>query len=276
MPVSLLAHDVQGSGPPVLLLNGGLMSIAAWDAVAERLAARHRVVRCDFRGQWLSPGSPPPTPSGHVADVATLLGALDLDGAHVVGTSFGALVGILLAAERPHAVRSLTAVAATDHVSEDMWAGAEVVRAACLAALEGGDGGRVLDFVVPGTFSAAWQASHGEALRARRTAVAAMPPSWFSGLAGLLASLRHLDLRAAAARIACPTLVVAGEHDLTFPVDGARSLAGRVAGARLEVVPDGSHGLVVENAALVAALVESFVGGVEGRGEMTEWRQPSR
>ena len=41
----VLAHRLTGSesGPPVLLLNGGMMSIAAWEPVASRLEPDYRV-----------------------------------------------------------------------------------------------------------------------------------------------------------------------------------------------------------------------------------------
>jgi pimeloyl-ACP methyl ester carboxylesterase len=56
----VLTHKVEGppAAPAVLLLNGGMMSIAAWDDVAAALAADHRVARCDFRGQLLTPELP--------------------------------------------------------------------------------------------------------------------------------------------------------------------------------------------------------------------------
>ncbi|MRR12138.1 alpha/beta hydrolase, partial [bacterium] len=46
----VLAHRVDGRGDPLLLLNGGMMSLSAWEELARPLAERYRVVRCDFRG----------------------------------------------------------------------------------------------------------------------------------------------------------------------------------------------------------------------------------
>jgi len=40
------------------LLNGGLMSIAVWQPFADALSSTRRVIRCDFRGQLLTPGPP--------------------------------------------------------------------------------------------------------------------------------------------------------------------------------------------------------------------------
>ncbi len=100
-PASVLTHRLEGAGQPVLLLNGGLMTLAGWETLAAPLRARFQVLRCDFRGQLLSPGASPPTLDGHADDVVALLDGLGLETVHVVGTSFGALVAVILAARWP-------------------------------------------------------------------------------------------------------------------------------------------------------------------------------
>ena len=114
----VLTHRVDGDGSPLLLLNGGMMSMAAWEPIARRLAARHRVIRCDFRGQLLSPGPPCASMEDHADDVAALLDALGETRVDVVAASFGAYVGLLLAARHPERVHSLVAATVTDVADE--------------------------------------------------------------------------------------------------------------------------------------------------------------
>jgi 3-oxoadipate enol-lactonase len=262
MDSRLLAHAVAGHGPPLLLLNGGLMSYAAWDPLVGPLAERLTVVRCDLRGQLLSPGPPPATIEAHASDVLRLLDSLRMDQAHVVGTSFGALVGIGLSVAHPRRVRSLVAIAATDRVTPPMWQVAEAVRTAAEVAAQGGDGGVVFDLVVPGTFSAEYRARCADQLAARRQAVAALPGEWFLGLAGLLGSLEGVDLGPVLERVACPTLVLAAEHDMTFPIAHARALARGISDARLRVVPGAAHAVALEQPDLVAAAILEFIGDI--------------
>jgi len=253
----VLAHRVTGDGVPLVLLNGGLMTIASWEPIAAPLERRFRVVRCDFRGQLLSPGVPPGSLDGNADDVARLLDELGIPDAHVAGASYGAEVAMILAARHPTRVRSLAVVTATDRLEAAGHEGARRLREAARAAAAGGDGGRVLDLLVPGTFSAAYQEKKRDALAARRRQVASLPTAYFEGLDGLLAALERLDLRDVLPRISCPTLVLAADGDLTFPTERSRALAAAIHGARLLVVP-GSHGLVVEDPARVATALEGF------------------
>ena len=264
----VLAHQVGGVGAPVLLLNGGLMSMSTWDPVAAALEGRHRVVRCDLRGQLLSPGEPPPSLDGHAGEVIALLDHLGLERVHVAGTSFGGLLGLKLAASHPERVMSLAVFNATDRVpaGSDEAAVADRLRQVCQAAAAGGDGGLVLDLLAPRTFSPAWLAAQGEALRRRRQQISSLPAAWFGSLAALLAALEGLDLRPDLGRIQCPVLVVAAELDRTFPVECSRALAAGLAHATLEMVPAVGHALVVEAPDRVAAVLQSFLArlGPEG------------
>jgi pimeloyl-ACP methyl ester carboxylesterase len=257
----LLAHRVTGNpdGPPVLLLNGGLMTMAAWEPIAAPLGEDYRIVRCDLRGQVLSPGEPEPTLAAHVADLIALLDSLGIERIHAAGTSFGALVAVKLAALHPERTASLTAIAAGERITPEFWERSLRVREAALAAAAGDDGGKVLDLVLPVTYSPEFRETWGELLAAHRKQTALLPALWFLGLARILSSLEGLDLRSDLPRIQCPALVIAGEEDRMFPLERSQALAAGMAGARLEVIPGGSHGLVIERPGQVVEILRSFL-----------------
>jgi pimeloyl-ACP methyl ester carboxylesterase len=255
----VLAHRVTGEGPPLLLLNGGLMSIGAWDRIATPLEASFQVVRCDFRGQLLSPGEPEPRLEAHVEDVVRLLDSLGIERVHLAGASYGALTGTLLAALHPERALSLAAITTTDRITPAMWEETAEMREITREAAEGGDGGRVLDFLLPRTYTAEYLESQKEAMGFYRHWVAALPVVWFRGIAAILSSLEGLDLTPHLGSIRCPTLVVAAEGDRTFPLEHARALAAGIPDARLEIVPGGSHGLIVEQPERVLEILLDFL-----------------
>lgn len=266
MSVAPLTHMVRGIGTPVVLLNGGMMSAAAWEPVAVDLLARHTVVTCDFRGQLLSPGRAPRTLDGHADDVAALLDHLQTESVHIVGTSFGALVGLVLAMNRPERLRSLCVITATDRITPAMWEGAEVIRDACRRAAAGsGEGALVFDLLGPATFSDRFREQFAEHLAVRRAVFATLPPEWFAGVADLLDALDGVDFREQLSRVRCPVLVLAAGCDLTFPLEHSHELASGIPDARLEIVAGAAHGLVVEEPKRVAGSTLAFLREVEVR-----------
>lgn len=260
MTTPIIAYSEKGRGEPVVLLNGGFMTMMAWEAIAEPLEQDYRVIRCDFRGQLLSPGQAPAALDGHVDDVVAVLDALGVGAAHIVGTSFGALVGIVMAARRPSRVLSLVAGTATDRYTEAEWSTALPVVEACRAAAEGkGEGGRVMDLLTPVTYSPAFIAAAKDVLAQRRAFVNALPAGYFKGHTGILAVLHGLDVRADAAAIQCPTLVLAAEQDQTFPLERSRALAATIPNAVLDILPGAPHGVVIEMPQAFLASVRGFL-----------------
>ena len=258
--MSMLTHRVDGEGRPLLLLNGGMMSLSAWEPIARRLAARHRVIRCDFRGQLLSPGEPRASMEEHADDVATLLESLGETRVDVVAASYGAYVGLLLAARHPERVASVLAVTVTDVAHEGVGgAGAARLAAAVRAAAKGGDRTAVYDAIVHLAYTPEWQAVHAEELAARRAKVTLLPDAWFTGLEGLLGALTKVDLRPVLPTIACPVLVVAAGRDAAMPFERTEAVAAAIPGASFVVVAGSGHALIVEREDEFVLIAERFL-----------------
>jgi 3-oxoadipate enol-lactonase len=255
-----IAHQSDGAGAPVVLLNGGLMTMAMWEPIAAALRPHHQVIRCDFRGQLLSPGEPHATLAGHVADVVGVLDALGVPSAHIVGTSFGGIVAFALAATYGARVRSLVAGTTSAWLTEEYWISAAPLVDACRAAAAGtGDGGRILDLVAPLTYSPGFLAANGPLLAQRRGLLSMLPRQYFDGAAGIVSLLEGLDLRPLLPDIACPTLVLAAECDRTFPLPHARAIAAGIPGARLDILAGAPHGVFVEDASRVIPALTAFL-----------------
>lgn len=103
----ILAYDVRGDGPPLVLLHGLGERAASWDNVRHSLAARFTTYAVDLRGHGDSDW---PGEYGHAlieADVCGLLDALALRGVVLVGHSMGGSIGFRIAAHRPDLVGRL-------------------------------------------------------------------------------------------------------------------------------------------------------------------------
>jgi len=252
-------HRVDGQGEPLVLLNGIAMSVASWEEMARPLAERFQVVRFDFLGQLLSPGEPPSDVLDHAADVVELLDRLAVDRAHLVATSFGGAVALLVAARWPKRVRSLVSIASADAFDDTMSDQVASWRRACLDSLASGDRGLLNDVLEPAVYSPGYLAAHGAERALRRRQIAALPEAWFEGLAGLLDSTPSVALSGELAAVHCPTLVVAAELDRFIPLPRSRALADGIRGARFVLVEGAGHAVVVEQPQRMAALCLEFL-----------------
>ena len=99
-------HVVErGQGPPVVLVHGITLSAAVWGNQLHDLAANHRVIAVDQRGHGRSrPGSEPADLARLGTDLMTVLEAMEVRDAVVVGHSMGGMVVLRLAADRLEAL----------------------------------------------------------------------------------------------------------------------------------------------------------------------------
>ncbi len=254
----MIYHVFEGDGPSLLLLNGIAMSAPSWQPVAAPLTEYFTVIRCDLRGQLLSPGSPPADVAEHVDDVVEVLDHLGLDSVHVLATSFGGAVGALLAASHPGRVRSLLSIASADGFTDVMATEVARWREATVRSLEGPDRGVLSDILEPVVYSPAYVEAHREERVLRRKQIAALPTAWFEGLVGLLDSAESFSLRAELGAIRCPTLIVAAEFDGFIPLERCRGLADAIPGADFKIIKGAGHAVVVENPEAVVELAVEF------------------
>jgi len=256
--IEVIYHTVDGTGPPLLLLNGIAMSAASWRPVAEPLMERFTVIRCDLQGQLMSPGAPPEDVGEHVGDVIDVLDHLGIESVDILSTSFGGAVGALLAARHPERVRSLLSVASADGFTEVMADEVRRWRAGVVESLDGGDRGHLSDVLEPVVYSPAYIEAHREERKLRRAQIAALPEQWFRDLVGLLDSADSFSLADELDSIRCPTLIVAAELDGFIPLDRCRGLAEAIPGADFKIIEGAGHAVVVENPSAVIDLALEF------------------
>jgi pimeloyl-ACP methyl ester carboxylesterase len=104
MRVDELDLEAVGEGPPVLLIHGDIVGPQSTWRKQRSLAGRWRLIIPNRPGFGRSPALERNDFEVEAPLFAELLG----DGAHLVGHSYGAVIALLAAAERPEAVRSLT------------------------------------------------------------------------------------------------------------------------------------------------------------------------
>jgi pimeloyl-ACP methyl ester carboxylesterase len=98
----------EGSGPVVLMLHSSMTNLRIWDGWADQLKGQYRVVRLDWPPYGLSVDPNPSTGSRGVAQLLEkFIAAKQLDDITLVGSSSGATLAVLYAANHPQKVRAL-------------------------------------------------------------------------------------------------------------------------------------------------------------------------
>jgi 3-oxoadipate enol-lactonase len=242
--------DGEPAAPVVMLAHSVLTDHAMWDAVAQRLASSYRVLRYDTRGHGASSAPPPPYTMALLADEAVgLLDALRVDRVHFIGTSLGGMVGQQLGARHGARLLSLT-LANTTAVqgAPGAWdERAAVARAKGVAALAGP------------TLQRWFTDDFRERAPQEVARIGAMiEHTCVDGFVGCAAALRDLDQIELLARIAVPTLVIAGAQDQAAPPALAAQIRDAIAGARMVTLP-AAHQCAVE---VPEAFCEAWTGFV--------------
>ena len=101
----------RGEGHPTILLHGGMGDMWSWMSQIDAFSCRYRTIsysrrHSDPNENPFSVASDPVAFNGN--DLAELMQALDIDSAHLIGTSYGALIALAFALRWPSRVTSLT------------------------------------------------------------------------------------------------------------------------------------------------------------------------
>ncbi len=255
MPEIALRYECDGAGPETLLLlheMGG--SLESWDYLMPLLVPRFRVLRYDQRGAGLSekpPGALSMADAGR--DAVALLYALAIAGPVVpVGTAVGGAVALHIAANYPARVRAVIATSPATGVPPEargtlLERADQLMRKGTRATVDAG-----LDQGYPPVLRA--DAARFANTRAQRLSASA------EGQAATMRMLAGLEMEAELARIRCPALILAGEHDLGRPPARVAPVAASIPSARYRVVPSG-HFMAIQTPELLAREIQDFLDG---------------
>jgi len=247
-----------GEAAHTLVLSHALGQDASmWDAVANELAATCRVICPDTRGHGRSQTpSEPFTLAELAADAARLVDEL-ANGEPViwVGLSMGGLIGQELAARFPDKVKALV-LANTTAGYDDMGRAALGQR---IATVEAHGLGAIATSTMHRFFSEGYRSQQVAAVARHQRLFECTDPEGYIACA---AALCEADLWGRLGQIQVPTLVIAGTHDESLPIEVAQRLVRGIPRAQLATLQGCAHLSAVEQPDAFTELVGEFVAGV--------------
>ncbi|MFJ5036066.1 alpha/beta fold hydrolase [Streptomyces sp. NPDC088560] len=252
----MLAYDIRGSGPGLVLLHGiGSTATATWGTLVDSLAAEYTLVLPDLPGSGLSPLPDGPLEAAAVADqiVATAREA-GLSRFVVAGASLGAAIAIKIATRHPGRVRGLLTLAGFARPRTALSLGLEM-----WASLHTRQDDELSAFLASASFSekylAALAPDTARRLNARLGASA-------TGTAEQIAFALGIDVRGDLSAVTAPTLVVAAMGDRFAAPEHSVELAEGIPGARLAAVR-GGHAATIEEPGRILRVIREFLHDID-------------
>jgi pimeloyl-ACP methyl ester carboxylesterase len=258
----VLAYRRRGAeGAPVVLVQGVGVHGDGWDPQTDDLSDRWSCLSFDQRGMAQSqPQGGAISVERLAGDVVALMDAQGWRAAHLVGHSLGALVALETAAVVPARVLSLalmcTAARGRD-ATRLTWPIARLGLAAAVGSARARRHAFLRLVLPPGALRGADLDALAAALAPRfGHDLAEQPPV----VDAQLAALRRYDARPRLARLPrVPTLVLSAAFDPIAPPRFGRLLAAAITGSRFVCVQDAAHGVTMQRAADVNAIVRAHL-----------------
>jgi pimeloyl-ACP methyl ester carboxylesterase len=235
-------YEIHGTGKPMVLLHGGLLTIdLSFSAILPALAKNRQVIAVELQGH------------GHTADidrdltlqflandVVALLDHLDIERADLFGYSFGGLVALQVAMTYPERVDRL--IAAATHFRAD------------------GYHNEILDPKLWESSTRMPTENDFQQMREAHAAVAPDPSQFDSTMAKAQPVVDSVDgwslddLRG----ITAATLLVIGDHDFVR-IEHAAQMHELIKNSQLAILPNTTHMGLVRRADLLMPPVEGFL-----------------
>jgi 3-oxoadipate enol-lactonase len=247
-----------GSGETIVFWPSLLMTGDMWSAQASHFADRYHVVLVDPPGH----GESDPLRGYFTFDecawcISDLLDGLDVQRAHVVGNSWGGMIGATFAARHPARIGRAVLMNCTASAA-NRWQKVEYGALLRAARLMGGikpplTRSVLKAFLGPTTF--ATRPDVVDAVTAAVRSVDVRSSSW----AVRSVVPRRPDQRELLASIRTPVLVVAGAEDATFSNAETKAMSDAIPGSSFVVLDGVAHLAALENPGLVNSIVDDFL-----------------
>jgi pimeloyl-ACP methyl ester carboxylesterase len=245
-----IAFEREGDGPPLLLMHGAEASRQMFAALVPHLSKHFTVIAYDQRDCGETEG---PARASTLVDLANdaqqFIEALGLRRAHVFGSSFGGRVAQALALLHPRSVDQLVLGSTWplprpyEELCPDAWRLAELRRGLPATAEE------LATWFFPEAFLE-------QRRELRRLFANARPESARS--ARRVATVQT-TLERGVADIVAPTLVLAGELDRVVPPGVTLSMADRIRGAEVVLLPAIGHVAALQAPEMLAQHIVRFL-----------------
>ena len=265
-----IAFNIQGDGPPLVLIMGYRLNSSAWPReFLDSLARRFTVITPDNRGTGKSDK---PLDGYAIAnltrDVLGLLDALGIARAHILGYSMGGAIAQEFVRQFPERVAGLVLCATMCGGRRAIYARASVLRV--MRDLDGLEPEEIARRIWKVTYSPSYLADNMEKIEGQMLREIAEPTPLHAADLQFQA-FSDFDSSDALPNVRAPTLVLTGDLDQLISPGNSKIIAELIPGAELRILRGIAHRLMWEAAQDCAHIVSDFLHEVDGeRGALAQ------
>lgn len=249
--MSRMNVEVHGAGDPVIMVHGLGGNSNVYGPQVETLARFFTCVRPDLPGSGSSACGDTLSLNGMIDYLQSLMDERNLQSVHLVGHSMGTIICQHLAIRAPGRVRSLALLGPMLAPPD---AGRNALRER--AAKARNEGMRpVAEMIVEAATSAETKSHRPEIVALIRNMLMRNDPEGYALTCEALAAAEVAPVE----RIACPTLLITGDEDMTAPASVVKDITQRIPGAQMHILSRCAHWEMIERPREVSNLILNFL-----------------
>jgi len=252
MPISAKIYSSQsilgkGTDLPIVLIHGTGGSHLFWPSEIRRLA-KFRIYALDLPGHGRSGGHGLHRISSYAEKIVEWLGEIKLHRAVFIGHSMGGAIVLTLAQKYPEFVLGLGLISTGARLRVNR----EIINNISNSA----EFSNTISFIIAHSFSPNADDRLVELAQLR------LHDTRPSVLQGDFIACDNFDMMEHLSTISAPTLVICGENDRMTPLRYSQYLADTMPNARLQVIPEAGHMVMLEKPTEVAHSLDGFLSRV--------------
>lgn len=243
------------SAPVMIFIHGVGMNKLSWQAQMQDFSQDYRVIAYDMLGHGQSDMPPEPTClSDLTAQLCQLMDQLQIDKAHIIGHSMGALVAIEFALTHPESVDRLIALNAVYQRGADKRVSV-LTRAKSIAQPDSGVGN---DATINRWFTPEERQHQPKAIEQIRQWLGAVDKSGYARIYWLFATSDRVFINRLH-QLRAPALFMTGSDDPNSTPEMSQRLAAESREARSEIIQGERHMMAYISPDIINSRIRSFL-----------------
>ena len=252
----MIHYEVYGEGPPIVLLNGIMMSTKSWKPFIEPLSAANKLILMDFYDQGESDRHEEPYKIEKQAEaVKSVLDNLGLEKVTLTGISYGGYVSLKFALTYPSYLSRLMIF--NSAARSGPWL--KEMGQSWIMSMDNPD--HLYAATIPVVYSKAFYNNNIEWAESRKVVLTEQvfkDKNFLDGLTRLIKSTEGYDVVDQLGKIQARTLIVASDEDSIAPYNDQKIMHEGIKNSDLVLMPGCGHASMYEKPDLFASLMLGF------------------